>query len=564
MRFNDIREGYKMLPPVDKERYGKRPGLDGPLRARNGKVLYYDPQEGKYYDPETDFYLTYDEFAAMDRDPDIQEDNLSERGKGAVSVLSLPPAHDDDEVYQRLQVLKRAGITAMSGARNAATDILVPAKDIHVAQRLLGGKVFETMTAGAMGAGAVASVAQPIGKMQRRNKKKHTKTNEAGDNFDKHPLDVYTPRVQELAKKYGVSVKDVMAEVKKGVEIEFEHTSDYDTAMEIALDHLGEKLDYYDRLASVEEGENLNHYDLRRGEKPKSGMWQGVTVTLDDGSKATVLDAERDGSGMVLRVRPEGGQGHQYVSTVGTSFYEAVEKIACLKCDEVSTRKAWKENDNFCPKCDSSQNGVKVSEGKDKPEAVKHNPVAKNMNKFNKAATHTDKKKASKKGYKKHKGSLDEDFHTDTNPAVLGQLHGNMYSDGEKSRHKDIACPYEKGTEEYARYQKGWDLGNEGVSWLFDPIQEGSLRQTLGVIAVLAALWGVENNLAQQAYDNSPQLQQLLKFHQHAEAIGDENAVARLEARIEAHKDRLDRGGGEVMGADGNPKKVTYERMTRK
>lgn len=38
------------------------------------------------------------------------------------------------------------------------------------------------------------------------------------------------------------------------------------------------------------------------------------------------------------------------------------------------------------------------------PEANKNNPVAKNARKFNKAAVHTDRKKAVKRGYTKHKG----------------------------------------------------------------------------------------------------------------------------------------------------------------
>ena len=33
----------------------------------------------------------------------------------------------------------------------------------------------------------------------------------------------------------------------------------------------------------------------------------------------------------------------------------------------------------------------------------KRNPVAKNCNKFNKPATHVDRKKRAKKGYRKHK-----------------------------------------------------------------------------------------------------------------------------------------------------------------
>ena len=42
----------------------------------------------------------------------------------------------------------------------------------------------------------------------------------------------------------------------------------------------------------------------------------------------------------------------------------------------------------------------------DRPWPPAGNPVAKNMNKFNKPATHKDKKKDAKRGYQKHKGQL--------------------------------------------------------------------------------------------------------------------------------------------------------------
>jgi hypothetical protein len=42
-------------------------------------------------------------------------------------------------------------------------------------------------------------------------------------------------------------------------------------------------------------------------------------------------------------------------------------------------------------------------------EKNKRNPVAKNMNKFNKPATQTDRKKAAKKGYIKHKQEKNEE-----------------------------------------------------------------------------------------------------------------------------------------------------------
>jgi hypothetical protein len=74
MKIADITEGYKVLPPIDKVKYQPRDGLEGPFRLRNGKVVYYDPQEGSYYDPDTDMYISYDDYKQMD------EANLNELG----------------------------------------------------------------------------------------------------------------------------------------------------------------------------------------------------------------------------------------------------------------------------------------------------------------------------------------------------------------------------------------------------------------------------------------------------------------------------------------------------
>ena len=43
-----------------------------------------------------------------------------------------------------------------------------------------------------------------------------------------------------------------------------------------------------------------------------------------------------------------------------------------------------------------------------KKKSKKTNPVAKNMEKFNRPATHVDRKKRERDGYQKHKGGLDE------------------------------------------------------------------------------------------------------------------------------------------------------------
>lgn len=57
--------GYKVLADrleMDqmRQKYGPRSGLEGPFNF-SGRVLYYDPKEGAYYDPATDFYVSDDE-----------------------------------------------------------------------------------------------------------------------------------------------------------------------------------------------------------------------------------------------------------------------------------------------------------------------------------------------------------------------------------------------------------------------------------------------------------------------------------------------------------------------
>jgi Protein of unknown function (DUF5661) len=71
--------------------------------------------------------------------------------------------------------------------------------------------------------------------------------------FENRVLDKPTPTVKELAKKYNVSIEKIETELAKGTKVEMEHTTDPKVAREIALDHLSEKIDYYDKLKQVEE-----------------------------------------------------------------------------------------------------------------------------------------------------------------------------------------------------------------------------------------------------------------------------------------------------------------------
>jgi hypothetical protein len=86
-------EGYKIMPPMD-PKYTERSGLEGPFTTLSGKVVYYDPKEGSYYDPDTDMYMSYDEFRRYDDDykgmkdeRDEVEETLSPKEKKLVAKM---------------------------------------------------------------------------------------------------------------------------------------------------------------------------------------------------------------------------------------------------------------------------------------------------------------------------------------------------------------------------------------------------------------------------------------------------------------------------------------------
>lgn len=58
--------------------------------------------------------------------------------------------------------------------------------------------------------------------------------------------------IEDIAKKHNVSISDIENQLKKGIEVEREHTNNIEMAKEIAMDHLFELPDYYDRLEKIE------------------------------------------------------------------------------------------------------------------------------------------------------------------------------------------------------------------------------------------------------------------------------------------------------------------------
>jgi hypothetical protein len=74
--------------------------------------------------------------------------------------------------------------------------------------------------------------------------------------MDQPPFTIKTLKPSHVADKHGVDIELIKHQLRIGIKIEMEHTTDRAIAMEIALDHLSEMPDYYTNLADMESNAN--------------------------------------------------------------------------------------------------------------------------------------------------------------------------------------------------------------------------------------------------------------------------------------------------------------------
>jgi transcriptional antiterminator len=91
--------------------------------------------------------------------------------------------------------------------------------------------------------------------------------------------------IDQIAEKHGVSIRAIEMQIEKGKKIEMEHTDDPNEAERVAMDHLVEFPDYYDRLKKMEkeaeeEVKELNEAMLLLTESEKE-----IKKELDDAKK---------------------------------------------------------------------------------------------------------------------------------------------------------------------------------------------------------------------------------------------------------------------------------------
>jgi len=109
-----VKEGWSRLPDMDRDKYQERDGLEGPIMTKSGKVVYYDNKEGKYLDPDTDIYLSHDEWKALDE----AYSTGSQGGEGGAEEPSDADisAANTKLKSQRTQAMQRLGRDNLGGA----------------------------------------------------------------------------------------------------------------------------------------------------------------------------------------------------------------------------------------------------------------------------------------------------------------------------------------------------------------------------------------------------------------------------------------------------------------
>ena len=135
----------------------------------------------------------------------------------------------------------------------------------------------------------------------------------------------------------------------------------------------------------------------------------------------------------------------------------------------------------------------------------------------------------------------------------------------------------EDAAEEMAGAMSDQDGGSDRFDYVYDLAKDrledyayemseakGDIRKAamgVGLAGMLGlGIGAVDKKLDQQAYSASEQLPKLELYLDHAKQQGDQRMVKQLQDRLRNHKFRLEMGKGDVVGSNGQPIEVVYDK----
>ena len=94
------------LPSINKAKYGRRGGLEGPFMTKAGQVVYYDKQQGQYYNPDNDMYISYDDWKKLGEEAPANATGTAVAGTGddSSTVVVKKKKKLQDKLMRRLKI----------------------------------------------------------------------------------------------------------------------------------------------------------------------------------------------------------------------------------------------------------------------------------------------------------------------------------------------------------------------------------------------------------------------------------------------------------------------------
>ena len=343
MRGEELPEGYKVLPPMDREKYQERPGLEGPFSTLSGKVVYYDPKEGSYYDPDTDMYLSYDEFQQLDNDRTGMKE--SARGLGSIDWP------DADNGYSDMAQHAENAIRHNMHAYDAFGHVYSMTADHREWMNDNKDKLIKMFASYGL---------------QTESAERDIAVREADDDRDELTKKLFPKMSPDEMKKRDQERNRAMNQqrfMKPGKSRRSGEWSVYENSGDTYAVVSYNYSDDWGSIEIVKDGETVedwnDYFGANETGNPLAAKF--VELTKKHGIDPTEIDILSGDDEDIHPIR-----GRKMGRFDGRKFKwntnEAVAKIACLKCDEVSTAKAWEKNRGFCPKCKTSNQGVAESD----------------------------------------------------------------------------------------------------------------------------------------------------------------------------------------------------------
>ena len=94
------------LPSINRSKYGRRAGLEGPFMTKAGQVVYYDNKKGQYLNPDKDMYLSYDDWKQLGEDAPANATGTAVAGTGddSSTVVVKKKKKLQDKLMRRLKI----------------------------------------------------------------------------------------------------------------------------------------------------------------------------------------------------------------------------------------------------------------------------------------------------------------------------------------------------------------------------------------------------------------------------------------------------------------------------